>query len=44
VTLLRDNPELRQTISQNAIAYAAQQSWQASMDQLIAVYAQHVRS
>jgi glycosyltransferase involved in cell wall biosynthesis len=44
VTLLRDNPELRQTIAQQAIAYASQQSWQASMDQLIAVYAQHVRT
>lgn len=43
VTLLRDNIELRQTIAQNAIRYAAQQSWQASMDQLFAVYAQHLR-
>ncbi|RLT22158.1 MAG: glycosyltransferase, partial [Chloroflexi bacterium] len=44
VMRLRDTPELRQTIAQQAITYASQQSWQASMDQLIAVYSQHVRA
>lgn len=38
VTTLRDNPILRRQLSQQAHAYAQQKSWQASMDQLIAIY------
>lgn len=38
VTTLRDNPALRQQLSQQAHAYAQHKSWQASMDQLIDMY------
>jgi glycosyltransferase involved in cell wall biosynthesis len=42
IAQLHDDPVLRHTISQNAIAYASQQSWQASMNQLLEVYARHL--
>lgn len=44
IKTLRDNPTYRHTLAQQAVAYASHQSWQASMDQLLAVYNQHLRT
>lgn len=38
VTQLRNHPDLRHQLGQQAYAYAQQKSWQASMDQLIDLY------